>query len=186
MDIKTIAERIKYLREVLDYSVVQMANRLGIAKEEYIECENGEKDFTFNFLRATAEIFNVDIGELITGEGARLSGYTVDRQGSGLVVYRRSGFDYLQLGSKFKEKTMQTYLVTVPYVKEHSDDEIYTSGHEGQEFNFILEGSIKITVNGRVETLNEGDSIYFDSGNPHGMVAVGGTNAKFLAILVKK
>ena len=186
MDIKSIAERIKYFRQEFNYSIADMANKLSITEEEYIDCESGIKDFSFNFLRQAAEFFNVDIVELITGESARLSSYSVDKKDTGLEVFRRSGFDYLQLASRFKRRLMQPYVVKVPYIKEHSDDEIYVSGHEGQEFNYVLEGSIKITIDGKTEILEKGDSIYFDSSKPHGMVAIEGSPAKFLAILTKK
>jgi len=169
----------------LEISAQTMAEKCGISVEEYLLYEAGEKDFSFSFLHSVSDELNIEIVELLTGEGARLSSYSVDRAGTGLRVYRRSGFDYLQLGGKFKGKLMQPYVVSVPFVKEHSDDEIYTSGHEGQEFDFVLEGSIKITIDGKTEILNAGDAIYYDSGKPHGMVACGGRPAKFLAILVK-
>jgi len=186
MDNKAIGERIKYLREILELSPSDMAKRIGISAQEYQRYELGEKEFTFSFLYAVADQLNIDIIELLTGEGARLSSYTVDRAGTGLAVYRRKGFDYLQLAGKFKGKLAQPYVVTVPFDKEHSDSEIYTSGHEGQEFNYVLEGSIKITIDGKSEVLHTGDAVYYDSGKPHGMVATGGKGAKFLAILIKK
>ena len=185
MEINLIAERIKCLREDIGHSQLEMAKKLGITQDEYEAAEEGNKDFSFNFLRQTAEILQIDLADLITGESAKLTTYTIDKANTGLEVYRRSGFDYLQLASKFKNKNMQPYVVTVPFTKEHSDDEIYVSGHEGQEFNYILEGTIKITVAGNTEILNKGDSIFFDSGKPHGMVAVGGKAAKFIAIITK-
>lgn len=186
MDNKTIGERIACLREVLEISPEYMAERAGITSEEYKLYEAGEKEFTFSFLHAIASELKIDIVELLTGEGARLSSYAIDRAGTGLAVYRRKGFDYLQLAGKFKDKLIQPYVVTVPFDKEHSDSEIFTSGHEGQEFDFVLEGSLKITIDGKSEILHTGDAIYYDSGKPHGMVATGGKGAKFLAILIRK
>jgi len=186
MDNKIIGERIKYLREILELPISNIAKRLEMSEKDYQLYELGEKEITFSFLYAVADLLKVDIVELLTGEGARLSSYTVDRAGTGLTVYRRKGFDYLQLAGKFKNKLAQPYVVTVPFDKEHTADEIFTSGHEGQEFDYVLEGSIKITVDGKSEILHAGDAIYYDSGKPHGMVATGGKGAKFLAILIKK
>ena len=185
MEISLIAERIKCLRQDIGLSEEDMATKLNVTKEEYIMAEEGKKDFSFNFLLQTAEILNIDLADLITGESAKLTSYTIDKVNTGLEVYRRKGFDYLQLASKFKNKIMQPYIVTVPFTKEHSDDEIHLSKHEGQEFNYIIEGKVKITIAGKVETLEKGDSIFFDSNKPHGMVALGGRAAKFIAILAK-
>lgn len=185
MDSKQIGERIKYLREVLEITPQAMAAKCGISLEEYLAYEQGGKDYPFSFLHTVSDELDIDMVELLTGEGARLSSYTIDRKGTGLRVYRRSGLDYLQLAGKFKGKLMQPYVVSVPFTHEHTGEEIYTSGHEGQEFNFVLEGAIKITIDGKTEVLDEGDAIYYDSGKPHGMVASGGKDAKFLAILIK-
>ena len=46
--------------------------------------------------------------------------------------------------------------------------------HAGQEFNFVIKGSLKVQVGEHIETLNAGDSIYFKSSIPHGELAVGG------------
>ena len=46
--------------------------------------------------------------------------------------------------------------------------------HGGQEFNYVLEGSIKVVIEGREFILNKGDSIYFNPALPHGQRAVGG------------
>ena len=54
--------------------------------------------------------------------------------------------------------------------------------HGGQEFNYVLEGSIKVVIEGREFILNKGDSIYFNPALPHGQRAVGG-QAKFLTII---
>ena len=55
--------------------------------------------------------------------------------------------------------------------------------HEGQEFNLVLEGRMKFVINNRELVLEEGDSIWFDSGLPHGMVPLDGKTVNFLAII---
>lgn len=56
--------------------------------------------------------------------------------------------------------------------------------HEGQEFDYVLRGRLRMQVNGKELLLEEGDSIYFNSGYPHGMQAVGAEEAVFLAIVI--
>jgi quercetin dioxygenase-like cupin family protein len=57
--------------------------------------------------------------------------------------------------------------------------------HEGQEFNYVIEGNIMIKIGKNEIELEEGDSIHFDSSYPHGMKALNGKRAKFLAVVSK-
>jgi quercetin dioxygenase-like cupin family protein len=54
--------------------------------------------------------------------------------------------------------------------------------HVGQEFNYVVEGSVRVTVGRREYTLNVGDSIYFDARLPHKEIA-NGQPSRFIAII---
>lgn len=182
--IKQIGERIKGMREILDISLKEMAELNNMTPEEYLSHENGEKDFTFTFLNKCAARFKLDLAELITGENAHLKAYSIVRKGGGLNIERRKGFEYRHLASRFNNRALEPYLVTIPYDKEVQDKPIIASRHNGQEMDYVLEGSMKITITGKTEILNEGDCIYYDSTLPHGMIAINGKECKFLALLV--
>ena len=51
--------------------------------------------------------------------------------------------------------------------------------------DYILKGKLMVNVAGNIDTLSEGDTIYYDSGQPHGMIAVGGEPCTFLAVVLK-
>lgn len=184
-DIKEISQRIKGLREILEISISEMAKSCEMTVFEYEEHEKGERDFTFSFLNKCATKLKIDLSVLITGENAYLQAYAIERKGEGLVVERREGFNYRHLASRFKNRSIEPYCVTVPYEEHKQDKPIETSVHDGQEMDLVLEGTLKIEINGKTEILNEGDTIYYDSSLPHGMIATGGQNCKFLAILTK-
>nr|MCR5681394.1 AMP-binding protein [Clostridiales bacterium] len=65
---------------------------------------------------------------------------------------------------------------------ERRDIELTT--HEGQEIDIVIKGALKVQVGGHREVLHEGDSIYYDSGTPHGMIAVEGEDCLFYAIVL--
>ena len=54
--------------------------------------------------------------------------------------------------------------------------------HTGQEFNYVVEGQVKVTVGKTEHILSAGDSIYFDARLPHGQCAVNGTG-QFITII---
>ena len=58
------------------------------------------------------------------------------------------------------------------------------NAHHGQEFNYMLEGQMKLCIGENELILNPGDSVYFDSAIPHGMQAMNGRVARFLAVVL--
>ncbi len=183
--VKQTAERIKELRLVFKKTPEEMAEITGVTVEDYNLCESGEHDFSFTFLHKCAIAFGVDIKDLITGEEAKLSRYTVVKNGEGEIIERRSGFKYNQLASDFRHKLSEPFMVHAPYTAGNETAQIMLSTHAGEEFDYVVRGSLKVNINGNIEILNAGDSIYYNSSTPHGMVAVGGEDCDFLAMVIK-
>lgn len=180
-----IAERIHALREIMEISVEDMAEAVGLSVEAYLQYEQGECDFGFTFLYKCAEKFGVDIIELLTGENPHLSFYSVVRRGDGLDMKRRAGFKYEHLAHRFRDKIAEPFLVTAPFIESQQDEPIELSHHKGQEFDYIIKGQLKVKFEDHEEILNEGDAVYYDSGRGHGMIACGGSECVFMAIVMK-
>ena len=180
-----IAQRIRTLRDILEISPEEMAAQTSVSLDEYIKMESGESDFSFTFLYECSKIFGVDLMEIVTGENPKLSFYSIVRKGTGLPIKRREGFTYQHLAYLIKERTAEPFLVTAPYRQDEQDKPIHLSHHKGQEFDLILKGSLKCALEGHVEVLHEGDAIYYDSGKGHGMIATGGEECTFLAVVLK-
>lgn len=180
-----IAQRIRSLRDILEISEEEMAAKTDVSLEQYRRYESGEQDFGFTFLYLCAEVFGVDIVELLTGEQPRLSFYTIVRRGKGLPMKRRQGFTYQHLAYRMQHKLAEPFVVTAPYFEEEQEKPIELSRHKGQEFDYILSGSLKIQLEDHVEVLHAGDAIYYNSGHGHGMIATGGKECVFLAFVMK-
>ncbi len=186
MDLQLIGERIKCLREDLDITVSDMAKLCEMSEEDYLLCEEGKVDYSYSFLNRCATRFGVDISELLTGSNSsNLKLYAVEKKGHGLRVDRREGFDYYHLASKFAHHKVDPLCVHVPYCEDALNKPIVTNVHKGQEFDYILEGTLKVAVGDKTEVLDEGDSIIYDSSTPHGMIALSEGGCKFLAIVIK-
>ncbi len=184
--IHEIAQRIRSLREIWGFSIEEMAKAANVSEKEYEILEKGQSsDYSFTFLYRCAEKFQVDIVELLTGENPNLGQYTIVRGGKGLVINRREGFTYNHLAAYFKNKTSEPFLVRAPYRPEEEDLPIKMNKHDGQEFNYILEGSLKFAHGKHTEILNAGDSVYYNSSVDHGMIATNGKDCTFLAIVMK-
>ena len=186
LNIREIADRIKNLRELLNLTPEEMADVTGCTPADYAAYESGERDLSFTFLHKCAEKFGIDIVELMTGDSPKLSTYTVTRAGEGLPLSRREGFVYQHVSYLLKNKYAEPFIVTAPYREQEQNAPIALSTHEGQEFDYILEGSMKVELDGHTELLNEGDCIYYDTGKPHGKNTVSKKPYRLIAFDKKK
>lgn len=183
--IAEVARRVRAMREDLDLSTAEMAEVAGVTEAEYVAAESGEQDLTFTFLFRCAERFGVDMIELLTGESPHLTGYSVVRAGEGLSMKRRAGFEYLHLAPTFSHKLAEPFMVTAPYRAEEQDEPIHLSVHEGQELDYIVSGHLRFSYEEHTVDLGPGDTVYYDSGRGHGMIATGGEPCTFLAIVMR-
>ncbi len=181
--LKLTGKRISEARKALGISIREMAILHHITEEEYLRHENGEADSSFSFLLQTAERFGMDINALISGESPRLSFYTLTRKVAGKKVDRSPDFEYFHQAAQMKNRMAEPFVVRAPYSGE--DAQVHLSTHAGQEFDYVLQGKLKIQLEDKVEILEAGDSVYYDSRHPHGMVAVGGEDCLFLAVVMK-
>jgi len=182
--IKEIAERIKGLRELSELSQQELAEQTNIPLETYIAYESGTLDFSFTALNNISEKLGIDLIELLTGENPHLSRYGIVRKGKGLNIKRCEGLIYEHLCYNFKNKLAECFHVTVPYIESQQNMPISLSAHEGQEFDYVLSGSLKIQLDNHTEILYEGDSIYYNSSRPHGVAAAGNKDCIILAVTI--
>src|ERR1035437_5081756 len=137
--IKSIAQRIKELRELENISADVLAKELGIGAEEYSNYENGECDIPVSFLLKVANRLNVELSTLLTGGTPKLRTYCVVRNGKGFSVNRRKEYAYQNLAFNFQNKIAEPFIVTVQ--PTGNENIVGQYSHSGQEFNYVMEGS---------------------------------------------
>jgi len=179
--VKLIGQRIKDLREIAELSAEEVAESLSVSLNTYLSYENGEVDMPISILYELANKFDVEFSAILSGDAPKLNVYQFVKAGAGLGVKRRENYQYHNLAFNFVNKNIEPFLVTVP----PSEDEgsIHLTSHPGQEFNYCLEGRVCIIINGKEIIMEAGDSLIFDSRHWHGMRALHGKEAKFLAIV---
>ncbi len=182
--IQEMAGRIRELREITGLTVAEMAVRTGVSEEEYRQCEAGAHELNISFLYRCALSFGVDVTDLIEGHSPKLRAYSLTRAGAGQRIEEAHHMVAYNLASGFRNRIALPLYMEAGYRPgaEHEDIELTT--HEGQELDLIIRGSLKIQIGEHSEILHEGDSIYYDSSVPHGMIAVDGADCAFYAIVV--
>lgn len=180
-DLKDLAERIRGLREACDVSVEDMAANLGVPLDTYEQWEVAANDVPISAIYHMARMFNVDMSEILTGTSAKLDTYHVVRRGEGRVVDRHPGYHFEDMAWRYRNKIMQPLVV----ILEPGDATVELISHKGQEFNFVIEGTVIITVGDKEFALNAWDSIYFNAEIPHGQRCGGDATAKFVTIIAE-
>ena len=179
-----VAARIREMREICSLSTEEMAEKTEVSVSEYEAYEAGKQDFPFTFIHKCALAFNLGISDLLEGHSANLSSYTVTRKGQGQETAKEEGISIQNLAPLFRKKIAEPYWVRYDYDESLQNKPIHLTKHSGQEFDFVMSGRLKIQIGDNIEYLSEGDSIYYNSSTPHGMIAVDGRECLFVAVVL--
>ena len=182
--IRDIASRIADLRELSDITTAEMAVKTGVSEEDYIAAESGRMDLSFAFIYRCANALSINVTDIIEGSSPNLKSYTITRAGKGQEISNAHGMTYFNLAYAFQNRIAEPLYVESKFDAEAQSKEIELTSHDGQELDIVLEGQLLIQIGDHKELLNAGDSAYFDSNTPHGMIAVGGKDCIFYAIVL--
>jgi transcriptional regulator with XRE-family HTH domain len=180
--IQEIAQRLRGLRDALNISIREIAEVCHVSEDEYLEYESGNNDIPVSILQNISKRFNVELTDLLFGESPKMTSFYLTRAGLGTAMERSKSYKYQSLAAGFLHRKADPFIVTVEPKPEGMPMHLNT--HEGQEFNYVLEGSLLLSINGKELILNKGDSLYFNAENKHGMKALNGESAKFLAVII--
>ena len=182
--IHEMAGRIRYLREIEGLTPEAMAQKTDVTVQEYLDCENGVGDLTFAFIYRCALALNVDVTDIIDGQSPRLKSFILTRQGGGQEIANAHGMTYYNLAYAFRNRIADPLYVRSTYTENAQHRDIELTTHEGQELDIVISGQLRVQIGEHSAVLNPGDSIYFNSSTPHGMIAVGGSDCEFYAIVL--
>ncbi len=179
-----VAQRIQEMRDICGFTIEEMAEKTGVSVEQYLIYEAGKIDLPFSFIHKCALAFDIGLTDLLEGHSAVLTSYTVTRKGKGQTTASENGIEIKNLAPKFRKRLSDPYMVRYEYSAELENQPIHTTTHAGQEFDLVISGKLKVKIGNHEEILEEGDSIYYNSSTPHGMIAIDGRDCVFLAMIM--
>lgn len=177
-DIAAISKRLVELRTFSDYSTLQMAQMLGIEEGEYVSYEKGEDEIPINLIYKFASLLDTEPAYVMSGKLPSKDAVNVVYDGKGVSIQRYEGYSFTSLAADFKNKTMNPMLVTIA-----PTDNPELVVHSGQEFNYVLEGELRVIVDNKEYFLRAGDSIFSNPEFPHAQLAMNNMPAKFLTVI---
>ena len=180
----SVGERVRRVREEKNLTLEDVAERTGLDSEYLDRIETEKVSPPLGALIRIAKALDMKLGRFIsTGE---VKPFTVVRKDERRIISRYTsaqedqyGYTYESLAPDKKDRHMEPFVVTLVPSKARTD----VSSHAGQEFIYVLEGAMEVTLEDHTEVLHPGDSIYYDSNVPHLVTCHGDQQAVILAVL---
>lgn len=193
-DIKTqikelrLGEKIRKLRQDRRLTLQDLSELSGLSKPLLSQIENDQVTPPIATLLKISKGLKVGIHFFFEEEEDQQK-VVLTRASQQTATRRRTGNDaphgyaYRSLAPGMRHKPMEPFLVEFE-LTEWDDGFFYR--HDGFEFIYLLEGELEFHYGADVMRLNPGDSIYYDSSEPHGYVSVGEKKATAVAVLYSK
>lgn len=184
----SVGDKIKGLRVAKNISLGDVSQQSGISEEKLVKIESGEFVPPLGNIVNLAKVLGVPVGDIFGDSGD--SPFAIVRVADRAKVKRFSSayiestaYSYQGLGQQKRNRQMEPFLVTLNPVDLK---EIEPNEHIGEEFIFVLEGEVEVTLLDHKDILNPGDSIYYDSTVPHTISCHGEEPATILAVIYAK
>lgn len=184
-----IGAAVKALREKKRLTVNDVAAKTGLSKTLLTEIEDGETIPPVATLLKLAGSFNVGMAAFFES-GTEPETVSVTRKGERVRIKKRPhhhegevDYVYESLETKKPDKHMEPFLVE--FMPMETTDMVFTS-HKGEEFLYLLTGKLEFRSDERVEVLQPGDSIYFESERNHSFRSLDGKPARGIVVVWAK
>jgi transcriptional regulator with XRE-family HTH domain len=176
-----IGARIRFFRKQRNMTLDHLSGLSNLTKSFVSKIERGISVPSISTAMKLAESFNITVGQLL-GEDNHEGAISIVRKSERRSFMRAgssSGYDYEMLAGSKKFKSMEPYIMQPPL--KFQDKRLFE--HVGEEFMFVLSGSIEVELSGKNFRLNSGDVLYFDSHLPHRTRSLGNKYAKVLVVV---
>ena len=170
-----VGKKIKQIRTQQKLTLENVANETGLSVERLKKIEAGKEIPPVGALLQIARSLQIDSAEFLKEQSEdkltdRVEAYTK----------RTSNYAYTTLTPGAENKHLKAFRVSIDPLTDH---EGVGYQHEGEEFVYVLSGSIEITVGDHVNKLSKNDSLHFNSGISHNLRNVGKSIAKLLVVI---
>lgn len=182
---KQIGERIRRLRLKKSMGLVDLGRHTGLSASFLSQLETGRVVPTLRNLARIAMVFSKDLSYFFESENSAI--FRVHRQAE-RVRMPQTGVDspnyfFESLGYMVPDRQMDPYFAEFIYRPEGPEPRPHM--HPGYEFLYILSGRLTIHHGPKVETLEKGDAVYFESGTPHSYHCAGPENCSALIVTMQ-
>ncbi len=181
-DVDEVGMRIKQLREERGISIEDLSSLTGFDVAKLEDIESGKVKPQLGTVMKLSKALDSAVGRLVSGMGTKL--YSITRKDerkqvsrSGSKTGNKNVYSYMSLAPEVQGRHMEALIVQL---EKSEDKEI--SIHNGEEFVFVLEGVVSLTIGKETYDLEPGDSAYYLSTTSH-FITAKTEKATILAVL---
>ena len=181
-DVDEVGNRIKLLRKERGISIEALSDLTGFTVSRLEDIENGQEKPQLGTVMKLSKALDSAVGHLVSGKGNKL--YSITRKNERKPISRstskkgnQSVYSYMSLAPEVQGRHMEALIVQLI---KRDDKEI--SIHSGEEFTFVLDGVVNLTIGKDTYDLEPGDSAYYLSTTPH-FITAKTDKATILAVL---
>lgn len=164
-----LGTKIKQLREAAGLTWGDLAEAAGIETAQIVLIEGGEVSPSISTLIKISRRMGIRLGTLLDGTEASSPVVTSTSGMSPTVNTSKAGssnhLDFYSLAGKKSDRNMEPFFINIHFADP--TDRKNFSTHEGEEFIYVLEGTLEVYYGTEKHTVNTGESIYYDSIVPH-------------------
>ncbi len=180
-----IGKKIRDLRKKAGLVLQDLSNETGLSKPLLSQIEKEVVSLPIATLLKISKALNVNISFFFQDSDPEEKVVLVRKDESKMIDSRyfgreESGYYYEALAYKKSKKYMEPFLVEF---KRKKVEKLHFLSHEGEEFLYVLQGTLEFRTENQEFVLYEGDSLYFESSIPHAYRALGNRNAKALTVV---
>jgi len=178
MNTVELAIRIRNLRKARRMTLADLAAATGLTESMMSKIENFRVTPSLPAVSAVAAALGTTLAELFHGLDAHPQ-ITIVREGERRMLRRdESPWTYFSLVAERADRKVDPFLVEIPPGRQREQ----IDAHEGDEFMFLLEGSLDFVYGGKIHALRAGDSVYHDGNVRHNLVNTSDATARLLVI----
>lgn len=181
-DVDDVGKRIKTLREERNISIEALSDLTGFDVSRLENIESGQEKPQLGTVMKLSKALDSAVGRLVSGMGTKL--YSITRKDERKSVSRSSSstgkknvYSYMSLAPEVQGRHMEALIVQLEKTEESE-----VSIHNGEEFIFVLEGVVNLTIGKDAYELEPGDSAYYLSTTSH-FITAKTDKATILAVL---
>lgn len=187
-----VGKRIRKMREAQDLTLLQVADITGLAQSYLEVVEEGREVPSIGAVLKISRALGSRMGQLLHEGGPRPDIFSIVPAGDAQKVERQQaearrtgqGYTYQSLlSADMRGQGMEPFLVTFD---PKAAATVKPMLHEGEEFLYVLSGTIELLYDEETYTLKKGDSLYIDSSRPHALRGLGTTPPQVLAVIYSK
>ena len=177
---ESVSQKIRTIRRVRDITLKELSEKTNLSVSFLSQFERGVSSITLVSLKKIADALDITMKELFDDETDERASYVQKgSDGLGHMGIEKKYASYERLSGRFEGRKLESLLLRMEPLR--SDFEPCT--HEGEEFIYILEGTAKLTVDGREYVVGEGESIHYPSTLLHSIVNIEDRELVFLCIV---